>query len=480
VTTWLHDPEIFASLAEGDAGPARDWATTRLALYAPDRFAVWPDDDRCHDVLLAAAPHRAVDGLIHALQTRKPCPETLANAAAALSAYGLLPEDPSPLIHALRGALRKDGDNADIWLAFALSQLQAVDAACLAAAAKGRDQALDWVLPVLVLRVAEQQNALDEAAREIAADLRKAATRDPNRLFSLLTALGAPLDALARSYKEIEEAVAAGATVAHRDPMPLRLKPGGQRRRQQDAVQQLLAGVAGPMAALLRAVYAAEPPAQWSLWGVATAAWLHGRATPAADRSDPVADVLKHGAGRDVRILAAARRAIRPEQRPEVLRGLDEGGETASVILALELLRQNPDDAELAERILDQHGGRLDTDIRTAALACVAATKRPEPIPAWLRSGDSRKRILGLLCAEWVPTAEVLQALLEIPVPAEEQLRVQYARCLAAMGDPATLGHLAALRAGDEEGRMDEAMTLAEELLRVKIPAGGDVSPSEG
>ena len=110
----------------------------------------------------------------------------------------------------------------------------------------------------------------------------------------------------------------------------------------------------------------------------------------------------------------------------------------------------------------------------------MAATCIPDRIPALLRSHDARKRILGLLCAEWVPSTETLEALLEIPVPTEDQLRVQYARCLAAMGDPATLDLLAALRSGDEAGLLDEPMHLAEALLHVKIDAPDSVRASGG
>src|SRR5687768_9850213 len=104
MATWLHEVDIFADLAEGEPGRARDWGTTRLALAAPERFSVFPDDERCHDVVLAAGPPRTVPALIRSLDEHRPCPSGLANAAAALGQYGMIPADTGPLAQALKKA----------------------------------------------------------------------------------------------------------------------------------------------------------------------------------------------------------------------------------------------------------------------------------------------------------------------------------------------------------------------------------------
>ena len=146
------------------------------------------------------------------------------------------------------------------------------------------------------------------------------------------------------------------------------------------------------------------------------------------------------------------------EHHPDVSTGL----------LALTCLRRGGD-AGIAEALLRMHGGNGNADIRTAAIACVAATHTPDTIPKYLASSDASLRTLGLVCAEWVPTTEVLEALLHTPVPADPTLKLQYTRALAAMAEPATLGHLQALKAEDEKGTLSEPLGLAQELLRVSV-----------
>lgn len=123
----------------------------------------------------------------------------------------------------------------------------------------------------------------------------------------------------------------------------------------------------------------------------------------------------------------------------------------------------------VAAGLLDAYGGDRNSDIRTVAIACVAASHIPDVVPELLKSSYESQRTIGLVVAEWVPTAEVLEALLAMPVPALPKLKLQYARSLAAMGDAATLPHLQALRAADENGELSEPIGLAEALLRVSI-----------
>lgn len=471
MATWLHDVEIYASLAEGEPSPARDWAAARLALYAPARFTSFPDDERAHDVILAAAPPAVVPALVQALGARRPVAAGLANAAAALGPYGLIPDDTTAYVAALRDGLRKDGDEADLWLAYALALVGAATPAALGAAAKVNRPDATWVVPIVLLSVAEPAGALAEAATSVARELH-AASADPHRLFLILLGLGLPIGGLARPYHDLDEALAVGAAMAHQRAPQLKLKPGSARRRQQQLVDALTDGVPGAAAALLRAVFqTGESRAEWGLWPVAVAAWLHARAKPGEHaHGDALHDVLHHGGGGDPRQLAALRRQIGPANADDLRHALHHHGDIPTGLLAATVLRQLGRDEALSDGLLRMHGGDLDADVRTTALAIVGAAAWPDRVPALLRSSDARDRALGLIVAEWVPTTEVLEALLATPVPADPGLRGQFARDLASMADAATLPVLAALRAEDEDGDLAEVFVLAESLLHQPIP----------
>ena len=471
MATWLHDVEIYASLAEADAGPARDWGTARLALYAPDRFRVFPDDERTHDVVLAAAPPRVVEAMIEAIRTRSPLSGGLANAAAALGPYGLLPDDPSDYVAALRGAIRKDGDEADLWGAYALALVGAATPASLAAAAKVKRIDSSWVLPIVLLSVAEPAGALTEAATSVAREIHAAAA-DPHRLFLILLGLGLPIGTLARPYKDADEAVAIGAAMAHQHAPVVKTKPGSARRRQQQLVDALTTGVPGAAAALLRAVYATgESRTEWGQWPVAVASWLNARARPSDHgHGDDLHDVLHHGGGGDPKRLAALRREVGPAQADDLRHVLHHHADIPAGLLAATVLRQLGHDQPLADGLLRMHGGDLDADVRTTALAVIGAAAWPDRVPALLRSASTDDRALGLVVAEWVPTTEVLEALLAMPVPADPMLRLQFARDLAAMADPAALPVLGALKAADRDDALGEAFALAELLLHQPVP----------
>jgi hypothetical protein len=237
------------------------------------------------------------------------------------------------------------------------------------------------------------------------------------------------------------------------------------------AVRALLEGVPGPLAALLRAVYQHEPRSEWALWPVAIAAWIRARNTPDDHHhhdTDAVHDVLFHQAGGDPHRLSEARRTVSPEHAMAVREALVHHPDVATAILAVTLLLQTHDES-LADGVLALHGGDVDADARTAALACVAGFHRPDAIPPLLRHPDPRKRTLGLICAEWVPTTDVLAALLEAPVPADAAVRLQYARSLASMADQAVIPHLQTLLRQDEHGGLGPVRALAEELLRMQL-----------
>jgi hypothetical protein len=462
MATWLHEVDIFQDLADGEPGRARDWGTTRLALAAPERYAVLPEDERCHDIVLAAGPERIVASVIEALRDRRPCTAGLANAAAAVSAYGLVPEDTEPLAEAVRAAMRNDGDEADVWLAFALTLLQAADPAALSAAAKVEGPVNDWLLPLLVLQVADRAGALEEAAKEVAADVRRGS---PYRLIGLLDRMGAPIASLMFGYSDLEEAVKLGAALAHAEAPKLKYPPGSAKRRAQFAVKSMLIGVPGSAAALLRALYEQDPRPEWGLVPVAVAAWLGARSV--GGHGDVLHDVIFHAGGGDAKLLSEARRTVTEPYADALVTAISEKEVTAGVV-AMGLLRRtgNP---SLARALVDLHGGDVEAPLRVVAMSCVAAWHVPDDVPALLRSEDPAKRTAGLVVAEWVPTQEVLEALLQTPVPADPALRLQYARDLASMGDAAVVPTMEALVREDESGELDEARALAEEVLRISL-----------
>jgi hypothetical protein len=466
MATWLHDSEIFAALAAEGPGLARDWATTRLALFAPDRYTTFPDDSRCHDVLMAAGPERLVQSLIDALG-RGPVQAAVANAAAGVGQYGLIPEDPSPLAKAMAAALRNDGDDADLWLAYGLSVLGKADRAALAAAARARGSDVRWVLPIVLLRVAESAGALDEAAAQVARQLEASNGNDPQRVLGILAAMGVPLDAFARRMDDVDQAIRVGAAMAHQPPSSRKLPQGGQRRRHQAAVGVLLEGVPGPTAALLRAVYRYDPHPSWHLWLLAIASWVEARSRGAEQHGDWLHDVLHHGAATDPFVLSKARRDIRYTDKGALIDAMNHRPDLAAGVLVAEIVGQTHD-APLADSLLALHGGDPDADVRSLALACFGATNVPDRVPALLQSPDPADRLLGLVVAEWVPSAEVLAALLAMPIPVRADVRKQLAWSLAAMADAATIPHLEALKKQDGDALADP-LRLAEALLHAPI-----------
>jgi hypothetical protein len=466
---WLHDVEIYASLVAEGPGLARDWATTRLALYAPDRFAEFPDDLRCHDVVLAAAPPALLPSLMRSL-SRSPVSTGVANASASLGQYGLIPEDTAVIAGAMRSAFRRDGDEADLWLAYGLSVLGRADAAALAAAARVSGENAQWALPIVLLRVAEAAGALGEAAAEVAREIEANKARDPQRLLAILTAMGVPLGAFARRIDDVDAAIRLGAAMAHQAPLAKKLPPGSQRRRHQAAVLALLDGVPGAVAALLRAVYRHEPHPSWQLWLVAVAAWLEGRSRPSDAHGGDLHDLLHHGGASDPMALSKARREVQFSDKAELLEAMSGHPDVAAGVLVSELVGQTHDPA-LSHALLALHGGDADADPRSIALACFGAANVPDEVPTLLASPDPADRVLGLVVAEWVPTAEVLSALLAMPVPARADLRRQYAWALAAMGDAAVVPHLQAIVAhlGDAAAEVSGPVRLAEAVLHTRI-----------
>lgn len=467
MATWLHDVEIYTALAAENSGLARDWATTRLALYAPDRYRVFPEWSRCHDVLMASGPDNLVPSLIEALG-RRPVPTAVANAAASIGQYGLIPEDVGPLADAMKAGIQKDGSEADLWLAYGLSAIGRADRTALVAAAKAKGEDASWALPIVLLRVAEAAGALDEAAAEVARELEANKQQEPGRVLAILAAMGAPLGAFARRIDDVDKAIELGAAMAHQHPSKRKLPQGGQRRRHQAAVGVLLEGVPGPAAALLRAVYRYEPHPSWHLWLLSMASWLEAKARHGGhDHGDWLHDLLHHGGASDPFAVSKGRRDVQLADKPALLEALGHHPDAPAGVLAAELVRRTHDPA-LARGLFSLHGGDPDADVRSVAFACFGAANVPDQVPPLLGSPDPADRILGLVVAEWVPSAEVLQALLATPVPARADARKQYAWALAAMADAAVIPHLEALKKQDGDA-LAAPIELAEALLHTAI-----------
>ncbi len=456
MATPLHDIDALVALAEGAYGPAQAWAAGRLAVIAPHRFARLPAGDIPYDEVLAVAPPRLVPLLIEALGAEGPVDFGLAVTVATLGDFGVLPEDPAPLAAALRCALRGEGDDADLWLAHALALFDQPDPAVLAIANKVRSPDRQWLLPAIVLRVADRLGALDQAAAEIAREINKVG--DPGVLGAVLGALGVPIQAALGDAEDLDDAVRRGARLAGRDVLPP-ARQGSQKRRVQHAVLGLLDGVPGPGPALLRALYRHDAHPAWGLAPASIAAWLR-----AFVPADPLDDVLDRLGGTDPSRLSAARRAIGELHRARVRASLATHRDPSVAVLALPLLDGDPG---LARDVVDLLHTVGAGDLRTDALARAAAWRCADQIPDLL--ADRATRDLGLLVAEWVPTEEVLVALLALPVPADRDARMQYAMCLAAMGDAAAVPVLEALCTADESGDLLGARALAESILHVRL-----------
>ena len=176
-------------------------------------------------------------------------------------------------------------------------------------------------------------------------------------------------------------------------------------------------------------------------------------------------DVLWRDGDADGARLSAARRQVGPGLRAEVRTALEEADPAVAGVLAVPIL-----DPELARLLVGRFLQRRSPDLRLQALTTVAVARHlPDRVPDLLAHRASRDH--GLVLAEHVPTVEVLEALLALPVPADAAPRAQYARCLAAMGEPAALPVLRALIEQQPEAHAD-ARALAEALLR--HPVGVD------
>lgn len=451
MSTPLHELEVFHSLAEGSPGPARDWALARLALLG-EPIATLPDDPELHDIVIAMNPEGLADLCSMAVKTPG---VAIASAVATAGLYGVLPENGEALIGALRGALGNDR-SADPWIGLALLRLGALTPTDLPIVARGHTD-LPWLLPALVLTVAHQLGEGPATASQLVTQLGETLVREADALYQLLGTLGVPLDLDLHSVSDQTSAANCGAALAGSTRSLSANGKGSRKRRTQRWVQRLLDGVDIPAALFLRALYATPQPSL-GLVPVALASWLaHFEA------SDPLMDVLRRHAGGNVRTLSAARRAITDAEGPNLIDALASGSRHCAC-LAVPLLR-GPHGPALADQLIDAALYNVGMDLQTDMLACIAAAHHPARIPELL--ADPETRPIGLILAEWVPTMEVLAALLEQPMPATAPGRIQLARSLAAMGDGSVLPMLRELLVDDPDH--DWARSLATALLATEI-----------
>jgi hypothetical protein len=466
VPTPLHDIEVLRALAESAEGSARDWATVRLALREPGALSRLPDNGWDASLCLACAPDQGAPLVLAALAADRP--GRAVHLADRLLALGHRPDDPQPWIAALRAAELPTGHRGALSVGRALADLGGLDADALSrcTAVPVTNDEVRAGLVALVLRFAAAHgHPLDEVAAQVAGRLHDGVTADPTLVGRVLTWLGAP--ALLPLASDAPGDPARRAAAAAGGELPaLPSVRGSARRRAQRQVRALLREVEGPAAALLRAL-ASRPDAP--LQAITThAAWLAVYTPP----SDAVEAVLR-GAGEDRAVLAAARAQVTAEHAPRLAEHiLDPSWETcpAAVPAAALLLRSPDDQGALARALLGRGMIDMGRDDRLDLACVIAAARHPESVPHLLAEAETRDT--GLAMARFVGTEEVLQALLELPVPADPTSRGLYALALAELADPAIEAPLRALAADDDSPVVGSAVRRAEALFGRPLHSG--------
>jgi hypothetical protein len=435
--TPLHHPDALRSLAEGAPGLARDWAGAQLALWHPATPTLFPDDPRCADVVLAAAPTDVSAAAAKALG-RAACPPLLAHGMATLGRYGGLPDDPGAFVVACRSALQRDGAVADLWLAVTIAGAGRLEAADLAAAAATEAPERTWVLPALAVQLATAQEGFAQAVEGIA----RAMLNRANEVELVLDLLGVPAFPEARGAQP-DAAAALGAQRAQAAPPSWPKVRGSRKNRAAKVVTALTQGNLEPAAMLLGALVGCGLEIDGR--HVAAAAWIAAFSAS----GDPVVDVVARGGGVDPRRCSAARRSVGDSHVPLVSEALGRGADPATVAISVELADRHP---ILAQAVI----AAPQTDPLLAAVASVRdrgaglADALSDPSPAHLEA------------AAWVACEEVLAALLALPTPQTPSGRILLARALAGMGERAALSPLRELLS---RTRDPFAAALAKELV---------------
>lgn len=458
MSTPLHDSDALRALAEGPAGPARDWACVHLAARGVD--AGLPDDPEAAAVALAAGASP------DPIRARLPAPGRAAGASLApllvsVARMGALPADGGPWLEPLAAAVRGRGSPSDAAVAFLLSALGHHDPAVVAAAARVEEGPTVGLLPAVVLSFAAARGAdLAALAASIAAPLAARAARHSPLLSEALAGLGVPRVLPERVPTTLEQALFVGGTLAGVDETPP-VSPGrgAARRRMQQAAAELLDGLPGPAPALVRALLRHDAADTGALLAAAT--WLR-----AAPETDPLAAVLDHGAGEAPAVLAAAA-AGRPDPATlnVSLAVAFQADPPPAILAARALARGSPDRDLLVSGFEARAVAALDEPRLQAALA-VAVARDPGPVLRWLAIPGLRG--LGLYHARHTAHEEVLTALLdEASAPENPAHAGLLASALAAQGDAAALRALERLEADAGDDRFDADLARARSILGV-------------
>jgi hypothetical protein len=456
MSTPLHATEALRALADGPAGPARDWSRVHLAARGVD--AGLPDDPASLRTALAAgaAPEPLLARLAGAGRSEL---AVLAQGLDEVARMGALPAEGAAWIGPLTGAVRGRGWSSDVAAARLLAELGHHDDAVLAAAARVADDPRTALLPRVVLGFAAARGAdVDGIASELAARLAPRLGADGELLGAALAALGVPRVKPGTAIPDLETALVLGGGMAGVDETPP-VSPGrgAQRRRMQQAGAELLSGVPGPAPALVRALLRHDAADAGVLLVAAT--WL--RCAPPAAPEDAVVD---HAAGEDPAVLAAAARGGAPDAAALSLAlAVDHQLDPPAAVLAARALAAGRrGTAVLAESLADRAATALGEARLQAALA-VSLARDPSPVLRWLETAGLRT--LGLYHARHTAHEEVLAVLLGWRRPETPGERALLGAALAAQGDAAAVTALARLRDDSGDDALDEDLAHARALL---------------
>ncbi len=457
MSTPLHDLDVLSSLAEGPSGAARDWANVGLALRAPALVKHLPED--AYDAaLVMASGSPACRTAVRAGLRGADTTELAAVLAEQLSAFGLAPVGDDSWFGPLREAIRGDGEVRDLYLAQLLTEVGGLDGDSLGAAAKVTHDDAKLALPALVVRYATAHGAGADAADAVVRELVGTPhAGSPHFAANLLALVGVPhLHLHGGDDASLARQVAALMGVGE---VPRVRAKGATRRRAQKWVRELTGSLDQPAAHLLGALARHEigEPAVW----LGAAVWLACR-----DPSlDPVDAVLTQHAGEDRALLARARAAVRPEHAEATLAALQSHAlELCPATLFVADLSNEGLDSHWLDVVMERFRRAPGTDLRHDLVTTLVFGRSPDRVAALL--ADRSTRDAALLFARLAATEEVLELLLQMPVPADEHPRVLYAQALAEMGTPAVAPPLAALRSHpDRTGEIEAACQRAQSIL---------------
>lgn len=403
----LHSVHALRDLATSAPEPARSWAAALAGLWQGPG-GPWP-----------TIPHPLGPwGWTPLLRAHPTLPEPGTPASPALAeAVRLAPGLGVPVPAHLVQTLREGFDQVDAadrpGLALALALHGALEPSKLRAAAAHADRP---TLAALVLHVGTATGQGASAAAEALPPL------DDNEVEQLLALLAVPgTSPSSADPSTLVQQVAADLGV----PLPSPPRTRGSRGRRARAwIHLLLDDHDTAVSHALRA--AADPRRAPRLLG--TLVRLAAVLALYQPTEDPVQDVLTRHAIAHPATLAQAR--------------------TAPPVPWPDTPPPHPD-AFLLLAPLD------DDEARDAAL-----TWRPDLAPAWVPAAPDAlpdalhrdaHRDSALVCAAWCPTLDVLQALLDLPVPHDPLPRRALAWALACMGDPVAATHLRGLAEADPD-----------------------------